>query len=55
MFDGYDDPILDIGSSFDEDERTLPFDKFGWFYKVRATSYYQMNAMIVSEERDLLG
>ena len=34
LFDGYDDPILEIGASFDEEERTLPIDKFGWFYKV---------------------
>ena len=34
LFDGYDDPILEIGASFDDEERTLPIDKFGWFYKV---------------------
>ena len=33
LFDGYDDPILEIGASFDE-EKTMPIDKFAWFYKV---------------------
>ncbi|XP_073949908.1 protein croquemort-like [Choristoneura fumiferana] len=30
LFDGIDDPILDIASRFPEIE--IPFDKFGWFY-----------------------
>ena len=34
LFDGYDDPVLEIGSSFDEEEKTMPMEKFGWFYKV---------------------
>ena len=34
LFDGYDDPVLEIGSSFDEEEMKLPMEKFGWFYKV---------------------
>ena len=38
LFDGYEDPILEIGASFDDEERTLPIDKFGWFYKVKHLS-----------------
>ena len=34
LFDGYDDPVLEIGASFDEEEKKLPMEKFGWFYKV---------------------
>ena len=34
LFDGYDDPVLEIGSSFDEEEKKIPMEKFGWFYKV---------------------
>ena len=34
LFDGYDDPVLEIGTSF-EDEETVPLEKFGWFYKVK--------------------
>ena len=37
LFDGYDDPILKIGASFNKEERTVPIDKFGWFYKVSPT------------------
>lgn len=35
LFTGYEDPILEIGAAFTEDERTMPIERFGWFYKVR--------------------
>ena len=38
MFDGYDDPILEIGASFDEEQKTMPTDKFAWFYKVSCSN-----------------
>jgi len=38
LFDGYDDPVLEIGTSF-EDEETVPLEKFGWFYKRNGTSW----------------
>ena len=34
LFDGYDDPILEIGASFDDEEGAMPVDKFAYFYKV---------------------
>ena len=39
LFDGYEDSVLDLGSSFGNmeagfDEDTVVLDKFGWFYKV---------------------
>ena len=47
LFDGYEDTVMDIGSSLDsdddyfeegdgaeEDPNKVPMDKFGWFYKV---------------------
>jgi len=39
LFDGYDDPVLEIGSSFDEEEVNLPMEKFGWFYKRNGTTW----------------
>ena len=50
LFDGYEDAVMEIGSSLDGDEddyfedeegetkqepNKVPLDKFGWFYKVR--------------------
>ena len=50
LFDGYEDTVMEIGSSLDGDEEDyfeeeegetkqesnkVPMDKFGWFYKVR--------------------
>ena len=51
LFEGYEDEVMEIGSSLDgdddeeyfdeEEEETkqdlnkVPMDKFGWFYKVR--------------------
>ena len=34
MFDGYEDPVLQMGAGFDEDT-AVPMDRFGWFYKVK--------------------
>ena len=50
LFDGYEDTVMEIGSSMDsdddyfddeegeeeieEDANKVPMDKFGWFYKV---------------------
>ena len=50
LFDGYEDTVMDIGSSLDSDDdyfeegeyedddeedlNKVPMDKFGWFYKV---------------------
>ena len=49
LFDGYEDTVMDIGSSMDnedeyfeyeeeeeteEDANKVPMDKFGWFYQV---------------------
>ena len=41
LFDGYDDTVMNIGSSFGSigDDDSVTMDKFGWFYKV-VTSYY---------------
>jgi len=39
LFDGYEDPVLEIGASFDEEEKTLPMEKFGWFYKRNGTTW----------------
>ena len=55
LFDGYEDPVMDIGSSLEdneedyfeyedeeeteEDPNKVPMDKFGWFYKVCSKIY----------------
>merc|ERR1711892_285689 len=54
LFDGYEDPVMDIGSSMDSDDdyfeeeeeedtekdpNKVPMDKFGWFYKRNGTSW----------------
>ena len=36
MFDGYEDPVMQMGAmAVEESESKVPMDKFGWFYKVR--------------------
>ena len=32
LFDGYEDQVMSLGSSFTDED--VPLDKFGWFYKV---------------------
>jgi len=55
LFDGYEDTVMEIGSSLDseddyfddeeyemeveEDTNKIPMDKFGWFYKRNGTSW----------------
>lgn len=34
LFDGIDDPILDIAQRFPDLPINIPYDKFGWFYTV---------------------
>jgi hypothetical protein len=35
MFEGYEDELVSIGDAFmEEEEKAVPMDKFGWFYKV---------------------
>lgn len=35
LFDGYEDPLLDLANSLPQIETNAPkVDKFGWFYKV---------------------
>merc|ERR1719411_393927 len=54
LFDGYDDPILEIGASFNEEqERTLPIDKFGWFYKRNGTSWADGKLRMFTGEKDM--
>jgi len=38
LFDGYSDPLLDMGSMFVK-EGGVPKDKFGWFYKRNGTTW----------------
>ncbi|KAG6451940.1 protein croquemort [Manduca sexta] len=33
LFDGIDDPVLDIASQFPNLPMEIPYDKFGWFYE----------------------
>ena len=46
LFDGYDDPVLEIGASFDEEEKKLPMEKFGWFYKVVYVLFFNQFYML---------
>jgi len=44
LFDGYEDTVMEIGSSFGEeddedDANKVPMDKFGWFYKRNGTTW----------------
>ena len=35
MFDGYEDPVMQMGAMVEEEsESKVAMDKFGWFYKV---------------------
>lgn len=34
LFDGYDDPLLDLLNLIKNSTFNIPFDKFGWFYAV---------------------
>ncbi|XP_038214781.1 protein croquemort-like [Zerene cesonia] len=40
MFDGIDDPILDIAERFPDLPIDIPFDKFGWFYGRNGSKEY---------------
>jgi scavenger receptor class B, member 1 len=34
LFEGYNDPLLDLLNKLNSSEFNIPFDKFGWFYDV---------------------
>jgi len=38
LFEGFEDPLLTIGSLFKPDSK-IPMDKFGWFYKRNGTTW----------------
>jgi len=40
MFEGYEDELITLGDAF-SDEKTIPMDKFGWFYKVISAFYVE--------------
>ena len=52
MFDGYDDPILEIGASFDEEQKTMPTDKFAWFYKVSCSNMTRVEVSRGASQRN---
>lgn len=39
LFKGFDDEIITMGKLSGMDDEAPPFDKFGWFYEVRAETY----------------
>lgn len=39
LFDGYDDPLLSLGTQLPEGIFP-PFDKFAWFYQRNNSDYY---------------
>ncbi|CAH2108673.1 unnamed protein product [Euphydryas editha] len=44
LFDGIDDPILDLAQRFPDLPINIPFDKFGWFYAV--SSYFNIKTVL---------
>lgn len=40
LFDGIDDPVLDIAGRFPNLPIHIPYDKFGWFYNVSTASRF---------------
>jgi len=67
LFDGYEDTVMDIGSSLegdsdyfedeeyetDEDPNKVPMDKFGWFYKRNGTSWSDGSLSMMTGGDDL--
>jgi len=53
LFTGYEDPILEIGAAFTEDERTMPIERFGWFYKRNGTSWADGTLRMHTGEGDI--
>jgi len=53
LFDGYDDPILEIGASFDDEEGAMPVDKFAYFYKRNGTSWADGTTRMHTGEADI--
>jgi len=69
LFDGYEDAVMDIGSSlegneedyfeYEEEEETeedpnkVPMDKFGWFYKRNGTSWSDGDLAMHTGEEEL--
>lgn len=35
IFDGIEDPLLDLAANVPDLPFVIPYDKFGWFYEVR--------------------
>ena len=47
LFDGYEDTVMDLGSSFGSvgDDDSVTMDKFGWFYKVTTPHILELEDM----------
>ena len=54
MFDGYEDPVLQMGAAFREDTDT-PMDRFGWFYKVRRQKHDIYRNHTIEERHHMVG
>ncbi|KAI5633917.1 CD36 family domain-containing protein [Phthorimaea operculella] len=57
MFEGFDDPVLDIANRIPNFPIPIPFDRFGWFYGRNATMTYDgiFNINTGAEEFSRLG
>lgn len=54
LFDGYDDELVSIGDAYTEDEdKSVPMDKFGWFYKRNGTTFSDGDISMHTGEDDI--
>ncbi|XP_045447267.1 protein croquemort-like [Melitaea cinxia] len=52
LFDGIDDPIIDIAMRFPDLPINIPFDKFGWFYARNGSIEYDGSFLMNTGEND---
>lgn len=54
MFEGYEDELVSIGDAFmEEEEKAVPMDKFGWFYKRNGTTFSSGDLSMHTGEDDI--
>lgn len=42
LFDGIEDPVLDVANHFPDLPINIPYDRFGWFYEVGSCIYFRV-------------
>lgn len=46
LFEGFSDPLIDVATTIPGLAHQVPFDRFGWFYKVREMNYQTLSFIL---------